>query len=349
MKANCGSIRVAAFWFAMIACLAGIAGRAEAAAQTLQPFTIAVFQSEAYLADYVAKDEGFGAKHGLDIKFVTPSNGAAAAQLMLAGTVNGWTTDPLIILGAAARGYGIRMAGILAPALSYWVLVSKSDHWPSANAPLAEKIAALKGKKIAVSGIGAGTDHALLLLLKAGHLSASDVTRIGIGQQQAAIGQLEAGRIDAFVSFSLAGNAEIERQAGAHLYISTQDADVPASIRSIPSDVFAVAASLAAKDPGLVAQWQAAEQDALTWIHAHPDQAAAVLDKHVFNNEHPKLAKAIVAQMWTTYFQHTPEGFKVSQAAYKALITAGMELGIVSSPHKVTYDDLVIPAARAAN
>jgi len=269
--------------------------------------------------------------------------------LMLAGAVDGWTTDPLIILGAAAQGYGIRMAGVLAPAISYWVLVSKHDQWPSANAPLAEKIAALKGKKIAVSGIGAGTDHALLLLLKAGHLEASDVTRIGIGQQQAAIGQLDAGRIDAFVSFSLAGNAEIMQQTGARLYLSTQDADVPASVRAIPSDTFAVAASLASKDPGLVAQWLAAEQDALAWIHAHPDQAAALLNKHVFNNEHPKLAKSIIPQMWSTYFQNTPAGFKVAPASYKALLDAGIELGIVPQPQKVTYDDVVIPAARTGN
>ena len=215
-------MRVTALWFTMIICFAGLSAQREAAAQTPRPFTIAVFQSEAYLADYVAKDQGFDAKHGLDFKFVTPSNGAAAAQLMLAGAVNGWLTDPLIILGAAAQGYGIRMAGVLAPAISYWVLVSKEDQWPSANATLNEKIAAFKGKRIAVSGIGAGTDHALLLLLKTGHLEASDVTRIGIGQQQAAIGQLEAGRIDAFVSFSLAGNAEIEQQTGARLYLSTK-------------------------------------------------------------------------------------------------------------------------------
>lgn len=349
MKATCGSLRVAALRFAMILCVAGMCGRAEAAEQTLRPFTIAVFQSEAYLADYVAKDQGFGAKHGLDIKFVTPSNGAAAAQLMLAGAIDGWTTDPLIILGAAAQGYGIRMAGVLAPAISYWVLVSKRDQWPPANAPLAEKIAALKGKRIAVSGIGAGTDHALLLLLKAEHLSASDVTRVGIGQQQAAIGQLEAGRIDAFVSFSLAGNAVIEQQTGARLYISTQDADVPASVRAIPSDVFAVAASLASKEPALVAQWLAAEQDALAWIHSHPDQAAEILNKHVFNGEQPKLARSVVTQMWATYFQHTPAGFKVSRAGYKALVAAGIELGIVSDPQKVTYDDVVIPAARVAD
>lgn len=348
MKARCGTL-VVAFRLTAILCLVALCRSAGAATPDQRPFTIAVFQSEAYLADYVAKDEGFGAKHGLDIKFVTPSNGAAAAQLMLAGTVDGWATDPLIILGAAAQGYGIRMAGVLAPALSYWVLVSKRDQWPSANAPLGEKIAALKGKRIGVSGIGAGTDHALLLLLKTGHLAASDVTRIGIGQQEAAIGQLDAGRIDAFVSFALAGNAIIERQTGARLYLTTQDPGLPASVRGIPFIAFAVSASLAAKDPGVVARWLAAEQDALAWIHAHPDQAATLLNKHVFNGQHPTLAKSIVPQMWHTYFQSTPAGFKVAPASYKALLDAGTELGIVPAPQKVTYDRVVIPAARAGN
>lgn len=349
MGACSGSTRFPALWFAITICLLGIWGSARAAPQALRPFTIAVFQSEAYLADYVAKDEGFDAKHGLDFKFVTPSNGAAAAQLMLAGDVDGWATDPLIILGAAAQGYDIKMAGVLAPAISYWVLVSKRDQWPNVNAPFAEKIAALKGKRIAVSGIGAGTDHALLLLLKAGHLPASDVTRIGIGQQEAAIGQLDAGRIDAFVSFSLAGNAVIERQTGARLYLSTQDSGVPAAVKSIPFITFAVSGPLAAKDRGVVAEWLAAEHDALAWIHVHPNQAAALLNKHVFNNEHPRLAKSIIPQMWSTYFQNTPAGFKVAPTSYKALLNAGIELGIVPAPQKVTYDKVVIPSARVGD
>ncbi|MHB1784702.1 MAG: hypothetical protein ACYCS7_00950, partial [Acidimicrobiales bacterium] len=51
----------------------------------LTNFTSAVFQSELYLPDYVAKDKGFDAAHGIDMHFVTPSSGSAAAQLMLAG------------------------------------------------------------------------------------------------------------------------------------------------------------------------------------------------------------------------------------------------------------------------
>ena len=72
--------------------------------QPLTKFTSAVFQSELYLPDYVAKDKGFDAAHGIVMNFVTPSNGAAAAQLMLAGQVQGWFTDPLIVLTAAAKG-----------------------------------------------------------------------------------------------------------------------------------------------------------------------------------------------------------------------------------------------------
>lgn len=317
-----------------------------AAAAQLQPFTIAVFQSEAYLLDYVAKDEGFGAKHGLDIRFVTPASGSAAAQLLLAGAVQGWATDPMIILSAAAHGYDIRMAGIVAPAISYWILVSKQEQWPANDTPLSMKLAALRGKRIGVSGIGAGTDHVLLLLLQSAHIPESAVTRIGIGQQPAAIGQLDAGRIDAYVSFSLAGNAMIERQSGAHLYISTQDTDIPAALRAIPSTAFAVSGDLAAKRSAVVAAWLAAEGDALAWIRAHPDEAAAILNRSIFNGEHAKLAATIAPDMMSTYFQHTPVGFKVSRSAFDATLNAAKQLGIVTDASHLTYDNVVIPEAR---
>src|SRR3954470_6467128 len=101
------------------------ASPAQAQSGKTTPFTMAVFQSELYLADFVAKEKGFDARHGLEFKFVTPQSGAAAAQLLLAGTVQGWLTDPIIILTAAGQGHAIKIAGLSAPTLAYTLLVSK--------------------------------------------------------------------------------------------------------------------------------------------------------------------------------------------------------------------------------
>jgi ABC-type nitrate/sulfonate/bicarbonate transport system substrate-binding protein len=317
---------------------------AEGAAGT-KPFTMAVFQSELYLADYVAKEKGFDAKHGLEFKFVTPSNGAAAAQLMLAGNVQGWLTDPMIILTAASQGHAIKIAGLSAPTLAYSVLVSKDGKWPAENAPFAEKMAGLKGQTIGVSGIRAGTDNALILMLKAAGLSESDVNRVGIGQQQAAIGQLLGGRIDAFVSFSLAGNAVIERETGARLYMTTQDPDVPESVRAVPGATFAVSADFATKSPSDVTNWLAAEEAAVDWIKAHPDEAAVVLDKYVFGGKQIELAKAVLPKLISTYLASAPRNFKMSRKRYEGAIGAAKELGILTASQQLRYEELVIPSA----
>lgn len=310
------------------------------------PFTMAVFQSELYLGDFVAKEKGFDAEHGLEFKFVTPASGAAAAQLLLAGNVQGWLTDPLIIITAASKGQAIKIAGLSAPTLAYSVLVSKDGKWPPANASFVEKMTALKGKTIGVSGIRAGTDNALVLMIKAAGLAEADIHRIGIGQQQAAIGQLQGGSIDAFVSFSLSGDAVIERETGARLYMSTQDPEVPASVRAVPGASFAVSADFAAQDPQGVTNWLAAEEEAVAWIKAHPDDAAVILDKYVFGGHQIALAKAVLPNLILTYLANTPRDFKMSRRQYEGAVNAATALGIVSASQQPAYDQIVIPRAQ---
>ena len=327
------------------AALVMLAGWTHAFAQTTD-FTIAVFQSELYLPDFVLKDKGIGAKHGLNIKFVTPASGAAAAQLMLAGAVQGWTTDPMIIMNAAAQGHEIRIAGVVTRHLIYTVLVSKDGTWPADNASFAQKMAGLKGKKIGVSGIGAGTDNALILMLKAAGMSAADVSRVGIGQQQAAIGQLSAGAIDAFVSFSLAGDAMIQQQTGAKVYISTRDTIVPEAVRTIPGTALAVSGDFAAKNPKVVASWLAAEREALAWIKDNPAEATAVLNKNIFNDQQPEVAAKLLPQLHSGYYSNTRPDFKISQKEFSMLQGALKEVSTVQAVKPITFTDVVIPAAR---
>jgi len=334
---------------AVILCLVLLPRIALAQQGKATEFTSAIFQSEVYLPDFVANDKGFAAQHGLDMKFVTPQSGVAAAQLMLAGAVKGWATDPLIILTAASKGNNVKLAGIATPMMAYTVMVSKTGDWPAEGSSFADRIKALKGKRIGVSGIGAGTDHALILMLQAVGLSEKDVTRIGIGEQQAAIGQLSGGAIDAFVSFSLSGNAIIQQQTGARRYVATFDPDAPQGIRELPFTCFAVAGDFAAKNQETVANWLAAEADAIAWIRANPDGAAEVLNAHVFNGQQLELAKKIIPQMIKIYFEGTPPGFKVYRKTFDLLAKAGQDLGSFPSGSTPKYEDTVIPGAQSAN
>lgn len=324
-----------------------VGGATSTQCKTTTNFTEAVFQSELYLPDFVAKAQGFDAAHCIDMHFVTPSSGSAAAQLLLAGQVQGWFTDPLIILTAASKGQDIKMAGIVVPQCSYYLLVSKNEKWPPASASFDTKMAALKGKTIGVSGIGAGTDHALLAGLAEAGISASDVHRVGIGQQQAAIGQLQAGRIDAFVSFAIAGNIEIEQQAGAQLYVNYMDPSVPASVRQIPGLGAAVQGTFASQHPDVVSEWLAASQEAHQWIQAHQSQAATILDQNVFKGAQPALSTQVVSQLLSGPFNSVPAGFKVSQSEYNLATSTLQKLGIIST--LPPYGSTVISSAQSSS
>jgi ABC-type nitrate/sulfonate/bicarbonate transport system substrate-binding protein len=323
-----------------------MSGATAKAAEPKTPFTIAVFQSEGYLPDFVAKEKGFGEKSGLDISFVTPSSGSAAAQLLLAGAINGWSTDPLIIATAASRGYDIRIGGVSAPSFTYTIMTIPGKQWPDPSAPLLDRIKALKGKRIGVSGIGAGTDNALLLFLKEAGLTAQDVTRVAIGQQQAAIGQLSAGRIDAFVSFALAGNEMIKEETGAVEYISTLTEDVPASIRNTPHLAFAVSSEFANKNPKAVQGWLNAERDAIAWIRENQHEAAEILDKHIFNGKQPELARKIVPMALQSFFRNTRDDLKMPESAFELVVQEGRVVDSFKDSQEPTYQQVVLPFAR---
>jgi ABC-type nitrate/sulfonate/bicarbonate transport system substrate-binding protein len=317
--------------------------------KSLTNFTSAVFQSEVYLPDFVAKDKGFYAAHGINMNFVTPASGAAAAQLMLAGQVQGWSTDPQIALTAAAKGEDIRLAGLEVPTQIYWLLVAKNGNWPSNSASFNQKMAALEGKTVGVSGIGAGTDHALLAGLNAAGLPLNSVNRVGIGQQTAAIGQLQAGSISAFVSFSLAGNAIIAQQTGARVLVAFGGNDVPSSVRNIPGLGMAVQGSFAQQHPKVIADWRAADQEAIDWIKKNPAQAAVVLNKYVYNGVQLALAKQVIPEFLSGVFSSIPPGLKMSRTSFDLGIKALKEIGAIPSTAALTYENAVIPSARASS
>ncbi|MHB1786534.1 MAG: ABC transporter substrate-binding protein, partial [Acidimicrobiales bacterium] len=265
--------------------------------------------------------------------------------------VQGWVTDPLIVLTAASKGQDIKMAGLEVPNLQYWLLVSKNGNWPSNSASFQEKMAALKGKTIGVSGIGAGTDHALLAGLNEAGVPLNAVTRVGIGQQTAAIGQLQAGRIDGFVSFSLAGNLLIEQQTGARLYVSFGDQGVPASVRNIPDGALAVQGSFAQQHPKVIANWLAAEQEAINWIRNNSAEAAVELNNNVYKGAQLALAQKVIPELLSGGgpFASIPPGFKVPRTSFELGVTTLKALGIVSNTSALTYNDVVIPSARTAS
>ena len=155
------------------------AGGASAADEkTLVKFPTATFLVDTYATDFVGKELGIFEKHGLDVTFAYPPSGATAAQLLLAGEIRGWNGPMDYAIQSAAKGADLKMAGMPFVTTTDYIVVSSKGTWPARNASFEEKIKALKGKTVGVSGIGAGTATGGLMPGQSGRLSADAINKL---------------------------------------------------------------------------------------------------------------------------------------------------------------------------
>lgn len=344
------SMRITAVAIALsLAATGGVAAaEGKSGSGTLFKFPTATFLVDTYATDFVAKDRGIFAKHGLDVTFTYPPSGATAAQLLLAGEIRGWNGPMDFAIQAAAKGADLKMAGMPFPTTTDYIIVSTKVPFPARNAPYEEKIKALKGKTIGVSGIGAGTDHILIAALNSVGLSDEDVHRVGVGTSTGGLGQLEAGRIDAYVDFSRSGVHLIESKGAGHLYVNLgQDKDVPNAVRDGASNALIVEGKFAKQNPKIVEQYVAAQREAIEFIKAHPDESAKIVAKYVFKGEHEDWIKDGIDSFINGMWRQNTAGLAVSRAVYANWVSLLDKQGYnVSKSPTATYDNVVLPIAR---
>jgi len=150
-----------------------------------------ISDSAAFFPIFVAEDQGYFTAQGLTLGD-RPRLGTGAK------------------LAAAVQSGGIDVAGgVMTDAFNLYQINPKAPTIPASldTAPLADKVKALKGKKIGITGPGSGTEALLVYLLKQQGLSAkTDVTLVNLGADaSASIGALKAGRVDALSFFQPIG------------------------------------------------------------------------------------------------------------------------------------------------
>jgi ABC-type nitrate/sulfonate/bicarbonate transport system substrate-binding protein len=333
---------------ALLFSLATTGSDAAETAKSLVKFPTATFLVDTYATDFVAKDKGIFEKHGLDVTFTYPPSGATAAQLLLAGEIRGWNGPMDYAIQAAAKGADLKMAGMPFPTTTDYIIVSTTGTWPAVNAPYEEKIKALKGKTIGVSGIGAGTDHMLIAVLNSVGLADSDVHRVAVGPSIGGLGQLQSGRIDAYVDFSKSGVHLIESKGAGKLYVDlAHDKDVPNAVKIGASNALIVEGKFATANPKIVEAYVAAQRDAIEFIKAHPDEAAKIVAKHVFKGDHEDWIKDDLAGLLPGMSSQNAQGLRVSKPVYANWLDLLDKQGYgVSKVPAAAYDNVVLPLAR---
>ena len=139
---------------------------------------------------FVGRDAGFFQKYGLDTRIVVFDAGSILAQAALSGQVKISISSGPATIASRSQGADTIIVAACVNILPYSIVTAKSiTDWNQ-----------LKGKKIAISRFGSGTDTAVRLVLKKYGLDpAKDVIIVQLGTQPNRFQALAADAIDATI------------------------------------------------------------------------------------------------------------------------------------------------------
>src|SRR6266446_2096257 len=139
---------------------------------------------------FVARDTGFFSKYGLDARIVVFDAGSILAQAALSGEVKISVSSGPATIASRSQGADTIIVAACVNILPYSIVAAKGiTEWNQ-----------LKGKRIAISRFGSGTDTAVRLVLKKYGLDpAKDVIIVQLGTQPNRFQALAAGAIDATI------------------------------------------------------------------------------------------------------------------------------------------------------
>lgn len=166
---------------------------------------------------WLAEDQGFYKKHGLDVTAVFTGSGSVTSQALVAGEAKVASTSVGPTAGAVGAGADLVILAGLIHILPYqfWVL------------PQVRQPEDLKGKRVAISTFGSGSHLAAeVALQQLGLDPARDkIAIIQVGQQPERVAALLSGRIDATALDP--GFAQAAKDKGLTILLDMTKADVP--------------------------------------------------------------------------------------------------------------------------
>ncbi len=247
-------------------------GAAPSPARALEPMTIGYYGSDATLATFIAKEEGFFEKHGIDATVKQMSGVSTAAPLaVVADSVQVSSASfPTVVL-AAEQGLDVKiLAGttVAAPGFHIAALVVR----PALDIKTAKDV---EGHSVGVAGINNFLHILMVKWLGDNGADPAKVHFIEVGMPQMA-DLLRSGQIDAATPVEPVTTRLLGSGAGKLVAYYTDG--LPAGTSAY---VLMIGGTYAATHPAIVAGYRAAIDDGLAWYRAHPDEVDAMLVKYL--------------------------------------------------------------------
>lgn len=300
-----------------------------------------VSNSAAFFPIYIAQQKGYFSQAGVKVGQPTIlGTGAKVAAAVKSGGVDLGASVFPDILNLADSGTKSQLVTNLVDKYYIDVIVGKGFTGPDVKAPLADRIKALKGKKIGITGPGSGNEALLIYLFKKVGLNAktdAELVNLG-GTVSAAVGALKTGRVDALTYAQPA--AQIVQTGGfGTTYISPVRGDVPGLDNVTQGIVFTTKTTLDAKKKEIAA-FQTAVVRALKLIHDDPATARKLLGSYL-DSAKPATLDALMPLLK----DEMPDKAGFPRASFDASIKFNVATGEVTKPP--SYEDLVPANLRA--
>ncbi len=236
------------------------------------PITVAAIPA------YVAADKGFWAQEGLNVKTPMFSSGRLGLDALLSGSAEVMSVSETPLIHAIQQGHSIYIVATVTRHRET-KFIGRRDHGINGADDL-------KGKTLATLP-GTNSDYFMYKFLQAHHIGKSDVRIVAL-QPPDMVSALVRGDIDGYFAWE------------PHIYYAQQQLGANAIVIG-PDDLYrgrhcvAMNQDFVLKHPDIVVKLLKGLVKAEDYVHAHPDEAKAIVAKYTHTN------RAAIDALWPEY------------------------------------------------
>jgi NitT/TauT family transport system substrate-binding protein len=239
---------------------------------------------------FVAQDAGLWKKHGLDTRVIVFEAGSTLAQVARSGDVKFAINSGPTTIAARTQGADSVIVASLVNTLPYSLVVAKGiTKWSD-----------LKGKKIAISRFGSGTDTAIRLVCKKFGLDpVKDIIILQGGTQPTRLQALAAGAIDGtLVSPPLDLSA---KKQGYPIMVNIAELGI-----AYPQLVIETADRFNRENPHLVKNFLKGFIDSAHYVATHKEETKKIITKYLKTADQEILDATYQSFMQVTDYSANP-------------------------------------------
>ena len=215
---------------------------------------------------WVAKEMGLFKKYGLDVEPIFLRGGQIATQALAGGD------PPIVNIGTVVQANltGFSLVLVAAVETSYDQIVFAR--------PGITRLEQLKGKKFGISGFGAATHYATLILMKHLNFDPKDLTLLPTGPDAERLAAMVTGKIDA--TFFTSSSAAPARKSGLVELLQIGDLGV-----EVQGNGFATSRAYVQSNRDVVKNALRGFVEAIYYIYANKKDAQKVFAKYMRTND----------------------------------------------------------------